>query len=87
MLALNAFHAHTSCNQHITRANAPQLLRSECVPLPPPAVLMLEALITYCLLGAGIICMFSSTYNGEYEDVKAVHDGVGEPLHEQRSLA
>ena len=21
--------------------------------------------------------MFSSTYNGEYEDVKAVHDGVG----------
>ena len=27
---------------------------------------------------AGIMCMFSSTYNGEYEDVKAVHDGVGE---------
>ena len=22
--------------------------------------------------------MFSSTYNGEYEDVKAVHDGVGD---------
>jgi hypothetical protein len=22
--------------------------------------------------------MFSSTYNGEFEDVKAVHDGVGE---------
>jgi len=39
------------------------------------------------LLGAGIICMFSSTYNGEYEDVKAVHDGVGEPVHEQGSLS
>ena len=24
--------------------------------------------------------MFSSTYNGEFEDVKAVHDGLGAPL-------